>query len=86
MKSEKGYYIDIQKGVVYTAEEREEHFCKKYANAIKELEQLKELMADYFFRYNVFETHSNLEMLALEISLREQSVDHVLELLKGETK
>lgn len=83
MKSEKGYYIDIQSGVVYTAEEREEVLCKKFANAIKELEQLKALMNEYFCRCNVLETHTNLEKLALEISMREQSVDYVLDLLKG---
>lgn len=83
MKSEKGYYIDIENGVVYTAEEREEVFCKKFANAINELEQLKELLNEYFCLFNVLETHTNLEKLAHEISMREQSIDYVIDLLKG---
>lgn len=86
MESKKGYYIDIQNGVVYTAEEREEVWCKKFADAIKELEQLKALMNDYFCRYRISEPHTVLENLAFEISTREQTVDTVIDLLKGGTK
>lgn len=83
MKSEKGYFIDIQNGTVTAFEEMEEVKSVKVKSAIKELEQLKALLNEYFCLYNVFEPHTNLEKLAHEISMREQSVDYVIDLLKG---
>lgn len=83
MRSDKGYYIDIEKGVVYTAEEREEAWCKKFSEAIKELKALDALMKDYFCRYNVCGEHSMLERLGFEISMRDQSIEAVIDLLKG---
>lgn len=83
MESKKGYYIDIVGGTVKTAEEIEIETACKNATALVELSQLKALLNEYFCLYNVLEPHTNLEKLGSEISMREQSIDYVIDLLKG---